>query len=49
MFGGSSHAIIFEKKAKLHFKKDALYEYNEYKKEFQSVKQNIHSYLAHVV
>lgn len=28
MFGGSSHAIIFEKKAKLKFKgKDKLYNY----------------------
>jgi hypothetical protein len=48
MFGGSSHAIIFEKKAKLHFKKDAFYDYNESTKEFESVRQNLHSYLAHV-
>jgi hypothetical protein len=49
MFGGSSHAIIFEKKAKLNFKKDLLYQYNQSKKEFKSIKQNLHSYLGHVV
>ncbi len=48
MFGGSSHAIVFEKKAKLTFKSDGFYSYNEQKKSFETIKQNLHSYLAHV-
>jgi len=32
MFGGSSHAIVFEKKANLKFKTDGLYSYNKEKK-----------------
>lgn len=48
MFGGSTHAMIFEKKAKLHFKENGFYFFNTETQEFDSIRQNLHSYLAHV-
>ena len=48
MFGGSTHAMIFEKNAKLHFKKNGFYFFNTETQEFDSIRQNLHSYLAHV-
>ena len=48
MFGGSSHVLIFEKKAKLKFKEHAFYKVNNETKKHSSRRQNVHSYLAHV-
>jgi phosphatidylserine decarboxylase len=48
MFGGSTHAMIFQKKTKLNFKKDGFYFWNPEIQDFDSIKQNLHSYLAHV-
>jgi phosphatidylserine decarboxylase len=45
-FGGSSHAIIFEKNAKLVFN-NQLYSTTE--NGIEGVKQNLHSFLAEVV
>lgn len=43
-FGGSSHAIVFEKKAKLRFS-SGLYEKDQ-NGEVQGVRQDLHSFLA---
>lgn len=49
MFGGSSHVMVFEKKAKLVWRENAFYSFNKDTEEFDSIKQNLHSYLAHIV
>lgn len=46
-FGGSSHAIIFEKKANLRFSSN-LYEKDK-NGELQGVRQDLHSFLAELV
>ena len=51
MFGGSTHAMIFQKNKKINlvFKNDGFYFWNPEIQDFDSIKQNLHSYLAHVV
>ena len=46
-FGGSSHAIVFEKKAKLRFS-SSLYE-KEKNGELQGARQDLHSFLTELV
>lgn len=48
MFGGSTHAMVFQKKARLTFKKNGFYFWNPEIGGNDSIKQNLHSYLAHV-
>jgi phosphatidylserine decarboxylase len=46
-FGGSTHAIIFQKKAKLKFS-EGLYQADE-NGNLKSIKHNVHSFLAQLL
>ncbi len=48
MFGGSTHVMVFQKQARIKFNIDAFYTWNPETQNYDSVKQNLHSYLAHV-